>query len=348
MGGLVAIVAAASQLATAGPALAGDDVVWGERTRSGALQVVRRSPDGDERVLKRYPRPRRARDAVAFSAVSGGLSASERWVAYGFDDGRCESNGGDAVSCELKAAAFGSRDGGPFRPLVPECKSAAYVSTSSDGDGVAVGLAAANCGGRYATRVFLIEGDAPPRMLYEGAEDLRMRQVELAGPWVAWSTGGSGAGDTRITVAERATGRSVATFRTRDFSGGPGFSAFALDADGNVAALSGPQPRCYYACLAIRNVAGGPARELTRRVSDLSLAMAGGRVAWLSRTGRRRGRVVVAALDGSRRRRFDRFSSRRGPRSEIALSPSRLAWATVEKPYGRESPGAVRSVRLRG
>lgn len=350
MGGLIAIVATVSHLAAAGPAIAGDAVVWGEQARSGALKVVSRSGTAT-RVVQRIPPPRGRHGQRSFSGVPGGLSASEHWIAYGRDDGKCRADG-DVVSCELDMNAYGAHDGGPFRRLLPGCDSAAYISTSSDGDGVAIGQASGRCGDRVATRVWLKEGDAEPRLVFDGGRKTTLRQVELAGPWIAWSTGGSGSGDTHLTVAERATGTVVARYRTRDFVGdgtglgGDTFMAFALDADGNVAALTGPQPSCYLRCLAIRNVTGGPARTLTKRASDRSVALAGGRVAWISSPKQAEKHVVVADLDGADRRRFDTFTRKHGPIGELALVDGRVAWATVQDPYSRESPGAVHSASL--
>lgn len=154
-------------------------------------------------------------------------------------------------------------------------------------------------------------------------------------------TAGNGGGDTRITVAERESGKAVARYTPKDFSGGKSFLEFALDAEGNVAALSGRQPPCDLHCLAVRNVDGGPVRQLTKKVYYPTVALAGGRVAYLTKR-----HVVVTDLDGDDARRFDRFESRHRGTGEIALTSNRVAWATAEGRSGEGPRGTVRSAPL--
>jgi hypothetical protein len=317
-------------LAAAGPALAGSAVVWGEERGDGSLAVVRRAAGGRARVVHRIAAPKGKHRRRAFGGVPGGLSASSTWIAYAQDDATVEVDG-DSVSSEVDVRAYGSRNGGPFRDLLPGCGGAAYISTASEGDAVAIGQSSGECGGRDAGRVWLIEGQSPPRLLYESADPyLSIRQVQLAGPWLAWSEGGTGAGDTKITVVDRASGAVAAHYEPTDFAGGRTFRAFDIDAAGNVAALSGPQPRCYYVCVTVRNVKGGARRTITRRAIDRTVAIAGGRIAYASQRHGLARRIVVTRLDGTVVRRLGRFGRSRQPIHDLALTPRRVAWAVVQ------------------
>lgn len=336
-------------LAAAGPALAGRSIVWGEEYRDGSLAVIRKRLGGSAKVIHRIAALKGKNRERSFLGVPGALSASERWIAYGLDDAQVLAEG-DVVTTEANARAFGSRDGGPFRDLLPGCGGAAYISTATEADAVAVGQPGAECGGKLATRVWVFEGESPPRLLYESAERyVGMGQVQMAGPWVAWSAGGSGGGDTTITVAERVTGNVVARYTTKDFAGGHGFSAFDLDADGNVVALSGPQPRCYYVCVTVRNIRTAAKRTISRRAIDGSVAIAGGRIAYVGQRRLWPTRIVITKLNGRVVRRLDRFGRSRRPLHDLALAADRIAWAVLRRD-GDEVPGApgrVLTARLR-
>lgn len=349
---VIAVVAAAVHLAAAGPAIAGSSVVWGEQNANGSLSVMARS-GGHVRELRRISAGRDPAGKLrfrsrSFSGVPGGLSASRRWVVYGLDDGVCESNGSDAVGCELKMRVFGSRDGGSFRPLVPQCDSAAYASTASEGDRVAIGLDDADCDGRVATRVYLKEGKRPPRLLFEGRR-ATVIDVELAGRWVAWGTGpGGGAGDTAIVIADRQTGAVVERLPATLF-GGTSIDGFAIDRDRNVAALAWrPGSRCDYVCLSVRRAGEVTARRLSRHAVSRAVALAAGRIAYVNvRDGLPR-HVIVRRLDGSHRQIFDRFTRRHVVHGEVALSRGRVVWATQEDPNAEaKQRGDVHSAPLR-
>jgi hypothetical protein len=331
-------------LAAAGPALADRSIFWGEEYRDGSLAVVQKPLGGSPAVIHRIPAPEQRDHDRSFLGVPGALSASAHWVAYGMDDAKVTGDG-DSISSEANSRAFGSFDGGPFRDLLPDCDGAAYISTASDGPDVAIGQPGARCGGKEATRVWLIEGAASPRVIYESTEEyVGMRQVQLAGPWVAWSEGGSGGGDEIITVADKATGTTVARYTTKDFAGGHGFSAFDLDEKGNVVALSGPQPRCYYVCVTVRNIRGSSKRTISRRAIDGSVAIAGGRIAYVGQRRLRPTRIVVTNLRGRVIRRLDRFSRSRRPMHDLALTADRIVWAVL-KSDGDAVPGAPGSIR---
>jgi hypothetical protein len=337
------------RLAAAGPALGDRSIVWGEEYRDGSLAVVRKRLGQRAEVIRRIAAPNGKDRQRSFLGVPGALSASEHWIAYGLDDAKVVADG-DSVSIEANARAFASRNGGAFRDVLPQCDGAAYISTASDGDGVAIGQPGATCDGKFATRVWLIEGGEPPRLIYESAEEhVGMRQVQLAGPWIAWSEGGSGGGDTKITVARRATGEVVSRLTTKDFAGGHGFSAFDIDDDGNVVALSGPQPRCYYVCVTVRSVTGQTTRTISRRAIGGKVAIAGGRIAYVGQRRLHPTRLIITRLDGRVVRRLDRFGRSRRPLHDLALTDDRVAWAVL-KSAGDEvpdAPGGIRSVPLR-
>ncbi len=337
--------AAVQNLAAAGPALADQAIVWGEEYRDGSLAVVRKPLGGSTAVIHRIPAPREQNHERSFLGVPGALSASDHWIAYGMDDAKVTVDG-DSIGSEANSRAFGSFNGGPFRDLLPDCDGAAYISTASDGKAVAIGQPGAKCGGKQATRVWLIDGEAAPRLIYESSEEyVGMRHVQLAGPWIAWSEGGSGAGDTKITIAEKATGNVVARYTTKDFAGGHGFSAFDIDEAGNVVALSGRQPRCYYVCVTVRNIRGSVKRTISRRAIDRSVAIAGGRIAYVGQRRLRPTRIGVTTLRGRVVRRLDRFGRARRPLHDLALTEDRIAWAVLRSD-GDEVPGAPGSIRM--
>jgi hypothetical protein len=330
-------------LAFAGPALAGGAVLWGEEYRDGSLAVIRERAGGRAAVVHRIAAPTGNNRERGFLGVPGALSASSTWTAYGLDDAIVTSHG-DSVSSEANARGFAARGGAAFRDLLPACGGAGYIATASEGDALAIGQAGADCGGRSATRVWLFEGDAAPRLIYQSAETyVGLRQVQLAGPWVAWSEGGSGGGDTQITIADRASGAVVARLRPRDFAGGRSFSAFDIDADGTVVALSGPQPRCYYVCVSRLNLRDRRSHTITRRAMDGSVAISGGRIAYVSRRGLFPRRLIVARRDGRVLRRLGRFGRSRRPIGDLALTRRRVAWAVV-RGDGDVVPGARGSI----
>lgn len=335
-------------LAFAGPAFAGRALVWGEEYRDGSLAVIRQRPGRRAQVVHRIATPSGRDRERSFLGLPGALSASSKWIVYGLDNAKVTVDG-DLVVHEPHSRAFGTYGGGPFRELLPGCGDAAYVATATEADAVAIAQVGGSCGGEYATRVWVIEGGAGPRLVYRapGAR-VAMRQVQLAGRWIAWSEGGSGAGDKRITVADRASGNIAARLTPGDFAGGTTFSAFDIDAAGNVVALSGPQPRCYYVCVTWRNINGGPRRTISRRALDGRVAVANGRVAYVSVRGLSPDRLIVADLAGKPIRRFGRFSRARRPIGDLAMTDDSIAWAVLgtDGDLVPGAPGTIRRARL--
>jgi hypothetical protein len=76
-----------------------------------------------------------------------------------------------------------------------------------------------------------------------------------------------------------------------------------------------------------------------------SVAIAGGRLAYVSRRGERARRIVVTGLDGTVVRRLGRFGRNRRPIHDLALTRGRIAWAVL-RGDGDEIPGAPGSVRV--
>ena len=337
------------QLAFAGPALAGDAVVWGEEYRDGSLAVIRRRPGSRPAVVHRIAAPTGKNRERHFLGLPGALSASAAWTAYGLDDAIVTSDG-DSVSAEANARGFAARRGEGFHDVQPTCGGAAYIATASDGDATAFGQTSADCDGRAGARVWLLERDAAPRLIYQSAEaHTGLRQVQLAGGWIAWSEGGSGAGDTQISVADRTSGTIVARLRPRDFAGGRSFMAFDIDADGTVVALSGPQPRCYYVCVSWLNLRDRRAHTIARRALDGSVAIAGGRIAYVSQRRLFARRLIVARRDGRVVRRLGRFGRSPRPIGDLALTSRRVAWAVLHRDGDvvPGAPGSIHNVRLR-
>lgn len=341
------------RLTFAGPALEGSAVVWGERYRDGFLGVARKRPGGPVEILRRVPPSAELRRG--FSSGLGPLSASPDWIVHTVDDAFFASPGGDGdvPRFQFNVRAFGARAGAPFRDLLPQCGDASGIATASAGDAVALAQTTTICAGRFGSRVWLIEGEAPARLFYEarlvaGQDAPGLLQVRMAGPYVAWSEGDTYVDPRKIVVARRDTGAVVARLDPSDFAGGRVFGSFDVDAAGNVAALSGSRPRCRPACVTVRSVVSGRRRTISRRASGTSIATAGGRVAYVATARERQPRrVVLATLGGRVVRRFDRFGRTRRHQGELALTSSRLAWAVRRAsdvvPGGS---GSIRTVEL--
>jgi hypothetical protein len=159
------------------------------------------------------------------------------------------------------------------------------------------------------------------------------RQVRIAGPYVAWLDAPGGGGD-RITVADRASGAVIATYPAE--SGSRSWQVFDIDEQGNVVAVQGDR-------LVAFSLAAPRPRLLARRLWSSSVAIAAGRVAYISADADSGpDRLVLADLTGKVLKRLDRYGQRRWPEGEIAPTDRWAAWsvkrATYDEPTG---PGTV-------
>jgi hypothetical protein len=307
-------------VAYAGPALAGDTMVWGEMypDRSGA--VLSRSPGGRVRVLTRLPRMRGKGDLRSFGGIPGALSASPGRIAFALEESHSEPVGGDVVGTAVRVRPRVAVPGGRFADALPRCE-AGYVSTAADGDSVAVAMVGGGCEGvwvdgrRLATTGFL-------------------RQVRLAGRYVGWLEWPHGDPRlARVVVAEKATGAVAGTFTAVDLGVPHEIDRFALDAAGDVVALV--THRVVVTALTDRT-------PRTIATGAAEVATAGGRVLYIAHR-----RLVLAGLDGHIERTLERYGPRRQPVGELALTAGRAAWSVMLARGERVGGNVIRDVRGR-
>jgi len=305
-------------MAFAGPTISGDSVAWGTEYSdgTGAVKV-------DGRIVARFDRLTGAGEKRQFGGTPGALSASATRMAYTLDDSRQLPGGdGDSGASEVRVQPYVSVGGAPFaNPLGPGCV-AGYVSTAIEGDTVVIAINGNDaCAGVY------IDG----RKVSEASD---VRQVRIAGPYVAWEEWPGGAG-TAITIADAATGAVL-----RRFPAPPNqrFDAFDLDERGNVFTSTGRDA----SRLVTFNLTAPRPRTLAKRIWG-RVAAAGGRVAYITPT-KTSGpdRLLLIDLQGKVLKRLDRFHDRRQPEGEIALTDRWVAWSVKRTSYEHPTgPGNV-------
>jgi hypothetical protein len=295
--------------ADAGPAIAGDSVLWGHENRNGSGYVMR-----DGKPIGGFPAPKGSRQRRVFGGVPGAIGASPTRVAYVLDD-QTVSGHDDVVGIAVSVGVRVAVDGGPFTdPL--RC-TGAYMSTAVEGDTVALGVVSQSaCAGIYVNGRKFAEAEST--------------QVRLAGPYVAWV--GYPNWQT-ITVAEVSTGTVLASFPGR-------WDAFDLDEQGNIVAIGRRG-------LVAWSLSDPRQRVLDRRPWDTVVATAAGRVAYIANRGRDRAALILADLDGRPLRRLERYGPRRWPVGEIALTDRRVAWSVRSgRNEDITAPGTVRTTRF--
>jgi hypothetical protein len=302
-------------MAFAGPAISGDSVVWGTEYSdgSGAVKV-------DGRVVTRFEDPAGKRRSRSFTGVPGAVSASPTRLVYTLVDSRVVDQGSDYVGISSTFTPLVSAAGGPFtNPL--GCTTGANLTTAVDGDTVVLGVMGEQpCAGVY------VDG----RKIDTRGES---RQVRIAGPYVAWLDAPGGGGD-RITVADRASGAVVATYAAP--SGPRSWQVFDIDEQGNLAAVQGDRLLAF-------SVADPRQRVIAKRVWGSSVAIAAGRVAYISADANSGpDRLVLAHLTGKVLKRLDRYGKRRWPEGELALTERWAAWSVKRAIYDEPTgPGNV-------
>ena len=179
-------------MASAGPAISGDSVVWGAEYSdgSGAVKVDGRVVTRFERAAGQAPQPVLHRRAGRGKRLSHPARVHPRRLT-GHPRGQRLAWESRARFTPLVSAA-----GGPFtNPL--GCTTGDNITTAVDGDTVVLGVMGRQpCAGVY------VDG----RKIDTRGES---RQVRIAGPYVAWL---DAPGGDRITVADRATGAVIATY----------------------------------------------------------------------------------------------------------------------------------------
>ena len=295
-------------LAFAGPSIAGDTVVWGQERPDGSARVLSHDAGARTRVVQRIPAANGRNRKRDFGGVPGALSASPTRVAYALQYGITTQIESDFVGIESSVKAQVSVNGGAFTdPL--DCK-ASYVTTAVEGDTVAIGANTRQpCSGVW------IAGTPARRV----ALAPRVHQVRLAGPYVAWLERIED-GLEQITVAEHATGATVATYTAP--SPPKAFNVFDLDDQGNVVTMREND--------VIAFTPGNPTpRVLARDVWSLTVATAAGRIAYISTRRFSPDRLLLVDLQGRVLRRLDRYTSARQPVGELALTGDRVAWSVL-------------------
>jgi hypothetical protein len=301
-------------MAFAGPAIAGDSVVWGTQYTDGSGSVKI-----DGRIVERFAAARGKDRSRGFTGVPGAVSASPTRVVYTLADSRVVERGSDYVGSTTTFTPLVSVAGGPFdNPL--GCTTPGNITTAADGDTVVLGVMGEQpCAGVY------VDG----RKIDARGES---REVKIAGPYVAWLDAPGGGGD-RITVADRATGAVLATYPA---TGRRSWQVFDIDEHGNLVAVQGDR-------LVAFSLSAPRPRVLAKRLWASSVAVAAGRVAYISADASSGPeRLLLVDLEGKVLERLDRYGKRRWPEGELALTDRWVAWsvkrATYDHPTG---PGNV-------
>ena len=296
-------------LANAGPALAGDTVVWGQEYADGRAAIYARAPGQPARAVLRLAAVKGKGHKRDFGGIPGALSASPTRLAYALQDSVATRHSSDSVGIEASVKAQLSIAGGAFTD--PLGCAGAYVTTAAEGDVVAIGV-----NGQPPCAGVWIAG-APARRISATTE---VRQVRLAGPWVAWLEGTGGIGR-QITVADVATGAKVATFPAT--SPRRAWQVFDLDDRGTFVAATGAEVVTF-------TLTDRRPRVIARRIWSSTVATAGGRVAYIAQNRRSGpGRLLLTDLTGRVLRRLDRYGPARRPTGEVALTNRRAAWSVL-------------------
>jgi hypothetical protein len=318
-------------VAYAGPALVGDTVVWGEMLPDKSGVIVSRAPGHAARVIARFPAKHGKGNQRNFGGIPGALDASPSRTAYVLVSSHAEGHG-DVVEIMSSVRPRVSIGGARFTNPLPRCH-AAYVSTAVDGDDVAIGMTGGNCQGVWLGGRRISSAEA-------------IREVRLAGPWVAWLEDDRRATARRIVVADRATGAVAATFTKEELGGDQPIDRFDLDDQGHLVALQGGR-------VIVTSLGDRTPHVIATHAWPNLLAAAGGRVAYATERDGYAHRLILAGLDGTKLRTLERYGKARQPAGEIALTDRRAAWSIMlargDAAGGnviRRARGAVRTASL--
>ena len=277
---------------SAGPAFAGDSVMWGEVGRTGALRIMQATP-GQDPVLVHRLRPAENSSLVALEASSDRFALmvsiarridGDRWV--------------------IPVRASGGPFAGPVERLRAPCDGNGTIAV--DGDRIAV---AATCG---------VAIHAPAGVTTIDAGEVR--NVALAGRYLVWT------GDD-VVVHDLASGTDVVRLTRRELGSGY-VDEVAVHPDGAVAFSYGDDGWQRIAWAA----PGTPgARRLDAAPHRDGLRRAGGRVLYERRSGPRHGRrvLLLRSLSDGTVRRLARFTDRRSRIGDLDLEPGRAAWGVT-------------------
>ena len=349
---LAAVAAAASAGAstvahrepTAGPVIAGSEVLWGE-TRGGVAQVVAGRPGSRPTVRAQWAAPRRSDTTRAVDAIAGSPHTTAALVET------CTSEQDyDAIFTSCTPGVFGGPPAGPLSLLdgaLPDhgpgsCapRPASPVSVAAADRRIAVGLAP-NCQGPYpfgnrrgSIRLRGASGRGAIRRIPAGRG--APARLALAGRWLTWTQApvtGRHERSSRVVRLDLRTG-------TRSHWQLPHeVEALDVQRNGAIAAVAGT-------CLHVLRP-GRPPRELACEVFP-AVALDGGRVLY-ERTSDKpyTGAIVVGRLSGGAARVLQRITPRLQRYGGLDLAGRRATWTVrVVRPQPDGSPGARKTPKI--
>ena len=315
------------RLLVAGPALAGDRVVWGEQ-RDG-LNVLRSWPSASPLWQS------------ASSWFSGPLAGSQTLVAFSRSYEGCPGRPG--VVCPVETQAMAGPPYGSLRPLAPaERCSAGGGNRRVSVSGSLVAFFALNCSSSGGT-VSVRDG---ARTVFRRAGAVCC-DVAIAGSRLAWKSGGS------VDVFDLRARRIV--YRTNAQLLEP-IAAFDVQADGKLAVVLGQAPDGL-ASLAWRAPGVAALHRLRLRIvlpaQGPAVRLVGDRIVTVAAGPVGTSELVVAGLHGQVRTlaRFSAPGKQAGVEQAGAIdaSASRVTWASRRITSRREDcppPGQGRPCRL--
>lgn len=331
---MIAAVALSVGLA-AGPAFAGDSVMWGEEARNGSVRIVMASPGREPLLVHRVPpaTARRTRRGLMHIPAAFGASAS-RYAAL-VHTSTITASGSDYVSTAFTPAVVGGALSGPASVLsgsIPRRGDTPCVGLHTspsgvavDGERIAVAEWVVTCERRQRP-VQVTVSDRDGSVVMPVATDGEISHVEVAGRYLAWIHEFR---SSELVVHDLTTGTAVLRVSPRDV-GARFFDDMALRDDGTVALMLGDPRDRGGSRLGILRPGTPGVRVVDRHASDRGLAIAGERLLYerVLDVDPYVVELVVRSVDGGARRRLARFGERRRRVGDLDLDETRATWAS--------------------
>jgi hypothetical protein len=336
---VIAAVAVSVGLA-AGPAFAGDAVMWGEEARNGAVRVMMGAPRREPLLVHRVPPATARKTERGFSGTASVFAASAERFGAIVSTSTVTFEESDSISVASTNAAVSGRFGHATEILsgsIPlrgdqGCSGQPVYehpeAVDVDGDRVAIGLFSDECTADNGPwdDIVVVVADGARTEIRAGIQGF-IRDVALAGRYVAWVREGE---QDEIVVHDLAAGAPVLRV-TEDEAAARGFDEVALQDDGTVVFMSSNRSfrRLLWASPATPGV-----RQLARGFDFRDLALAGGRVLYERVVAPRRftGELLMRPLSGEPRR-LAFFPERRRRVGDLDLTATHATWAV--QPTGR-------------